>query len=220
MPKLPTNVQYILFSETLDNTAKDVIYEFVKESKSISLKSIYEILNESQSISLKTKELSLDKIVQFRADLTEKTKVDFLVEFHECCSITQCIVFVNTREFAVTVQRLMTERGLKANIFFCKGMEEEEREKVIEQFREQKINFLITTDLMPRALEMPNIKLIVNFDVPSYREIPDFSNYFHRISRYCRFVTKAAVVTLIDSPLDKRMMDEIVAYYSIQDKVQ
>ena len=63
MPKLPTNVQYILFSETLDNTAKDVIYEFVKESKSISLKSIYEILNESQSISLKTKELSLDKIV-------------------------------------------------------------------------------------------------------------------------------------------------------------
>ena len=143
-----------------------------------------------------------------------------MVEFHECCSITQCIVFVNTREFAVTVQRLMTERGLKANIFFSKGMEEEEREKVIEQFREQKINFLITTDLMPRALEMPNIKLIVNFDVPSCREIPDFSNYFHRISRYCRFVTKAAVVTLIDSPVDKRMMDEIVAYYSIQDKVQ
>ena len=73
MPKLPKNVQYILFSATFDDAAKDVIYEFVKES---------------QSISLKKEALALDNIVQFRADLPEKTKVDFLAKLHECCSIT------------------------------------------------------------------------------------------------------------------------------------
>jgi len=205
VPKLPKNVQYILFSATFDDAAKDVIYEFVKES---------------QSISLKKEALALDNIVQFRADLPEKTKVDFLAKLHECCSITQCIVFVNTRKFAITVQRLMKERGLKANIVFGKGMEDEERQKVIEKFRAQTINFLITTDLIARGFDVSTVKLVVNFDVPSYREIPDFSNYLHRIGRGGRFGTKAAAVTLIDRPVDKRMMDEIVAYYSLQDKVQ
>jgi len=58
-----------------------------------------------------------------------------LAKLHEYCSITQCIVFVNTIEFAITVERLMKERGLKANVAFGNGMEDEEGKKVIEMFR-------------------------------------------------------------------------------------
>lgn len=71
--KLPEEVQYIFFSATFDDAAKDKICDFVKES---------------QSISLKKEALSLSNIVQFRADLPEKSKVDFLAKLHECCSIT------------------------------------------------------------------------------------------------------------------------------------
>jgi len=74
---------------------------------------------------------------------------------------------VNTIEFAITVERLMKERGLKANVAFGNGMEDEEGKKVIEKFCAQTINFLITTDLIARGFKIPNVKLIVNFDVPS-----------------------------------------------------
>lgn len=114
----------------------------------------------------------------------------------------------------------MKERGLKANIVFGKGMEDEERQKVIQKFREQSINFLITTDLISRGFDVSTVKLVVNFDVPGYKENFDAPTYLHRIGRGGRFGTKAVAVTLIDRPLDKRMMDEIVQYYSMQDKVQ
>ena len=104
--------------------------------------------------------------MQLRADLPKREKVNFLSKLYKVCSITQCIVFVNTRSFAVKVLELMKNQGLKANIVFGKGMEEEERQKVIQKFRDGTINFLITTDLISRGFDVSTVKLVVNFDVP------------------------------------------------------
>lgn len=172
---------------------------------------------------MKPEKLSLGNIVQFRADLPAKKKVDFLAEINRKCRITQCIVFVNTKKFAQTVQRILKEQGLKANLVFGKGMLEEERRMVIQKFRDQEVNFLITTDLLSRGFDVSTVKLAVNFDVPysfdNGSKSPDAETYLHRIGRSGRFGAKACAVTLMDREEDKRAMDDIVNKYSMQDKV-
>jgi len=204
VPALPKKVQYILFSATFPDEAKEVISDFVKEAKSIALKN---------------DKLSLENLVQYRVDLPKAKKIDFLTQLHGCCKITQCIVFVNTRKFAIKIVDLLREKGFKAHIVFGKGMMEDERKKVIEKFREGSVNFLITTDIISRGFDVSTVKLVVNFDVPQNKNVPDPANYMHRIGRAGRFGTKACAVTLIDRPEDKECMDKIIEYYSIQDKV-
>lgn len=58
---------------------------------------LYEFIQETQSIQIKKEKLSLDNIVQFRADLPPKAKLNFLADINRKCRITQCIVFVNTK---------------------------------------------------------------------------------------------------------------------------
>lgn len=175
---------------------------------------------------MKKERLVLDNILQFRVDLDygKKQKVDYLVKLQESSQITQCIIFVNTRAFAITVHKILKQRGLKANVIFGKGMEDDERQKVVQKFREGSITFLITTDLLARGFDVRSVKLVINFDVPTHfmkdRSVKgDAETYLHRIGRGGRFGTKAIAVTLIDREDDKTAMDQIVAHFAMADKV-
>lgn len=127
---------------------------------------ISSFVKEARSISLKQESLALDNVVQYRTELPKGKKIDFLQRLHQCCKITQCIVFVNTRSFAIRMKEILQKNGFKSHIVFGKGMMEEERKKVIQKFREGSVNFLITTDLISRGFDVSTVKLVVNFDAP------------------------------------------------------
>lgn len=69
------------------------------------------------------------------------------------CEMTQTFIFVNTKNFAETVNRCLNEAGLKSYIMFGK-MSKEERDSTMEKFRKQQINVLITTDLIARGIDV------------------------------------------------------------------
>ena len=69
---------------------------------------------------------------------------------------------------------------------------------MIEQFRTGEATIVITTDLLSRGFDMPEIKLVINFDVPFNGDKPDFETYLHRVGRGGRFGHKALAVTLFD----------------------
>jgi ATP-dependent RNA helicase DDX19/DBP5 len=86
-------------------------------------------------------------------ELPPKGKVDFIKEVFMTCEMTQTFIFVNTKNFAETVNRVLNQAGLKSYIMFGK-MSKEERDSTMEKFRKQQINVLITTDLIARGIDV------------------------------------------------------------------
>ena len=134
------------------------------------------------------------------------------------------MIFVNTVNFAETVLNVLKKRGLKAFIIFGK-MSNEERDEYVEKFRKQEINVIITTNLLSRGIDVPEIQVVINFDVPKQKNIqtgkfePDEENYLHRIGRAGRFGVEGIALTLFDNDEDEMLLDQIMSYYKMEDKI-
>ena len=129
---------------------------------------------------------------------------------------------MNTLSFAETVFRILKENGYKASIIFSK-MSKEERDEMMEKFRNREINVVLTTNLLARGIDIPEIELVINFDVPKQKVKgvfkADHENYLHRIGRAGRFGSRGIAVTLYDNDDDEKLLYDIVAYYKIQDQM-
>ena len=91
---------------------------------------------------------------------------------------------------------------------------------MIEQFRTGEATIVITTDLLSRGFDMPEIKLVINFDVPFNGDKPDFETYLHRVGRGGRFGHKALAVTLFDRDFDEKNFWEIIEYFDMKTSVK
>lgn len=142
--------QYILFSATYPEEIFKDISEFIEEA---------------QQIRLKNENLKLDHVKQFKYRCPKKGKINFVEEIFEACASTQTVIFVNTVSFAETLLNVLKKRGFDAYIIFGK-MSNEERDEFVEKFRRQEINVIITTNLLSRGIDVPEIQVVINFDVP------------------------------------------------------
>ena len=79
--------------------------------------------------------------------------------------MTQTIIFINTLNFAEVVFNVLRKNGYKAAIIFSR-MERDERDEMMEKFRNREINVVLTTNLLARGIDIPEIELVINFDVP------------------------------------------------------
>jgi translation initiation factor 4A len=86
-------------------------------------------------------------------------------------------------------------------------MGQQERELVMKDFRAGITRILITTDLLARGIDIQQVSLVINFDLPNNRE-----SYIHRIGRSGRFGRKGVAINLV-SPRDKPVMKEIEEFY-------
>ena len=148
--------QWILFSATYPSVENEAIQ-----------KKMSEIITNANLIKL-SPESSMDKlksIKQYVMKCQQGKKLDFIKEVFATCEMTQTFIFVNTKDFAETVHRVLRQADLKSYIMFSK-MSKEERDSTMERFRKQQINVLITTDLIARGIDVPEAQLVINFDVP------------------------------------------------------
>jgi len=152
-----------------------------------------------------------------------KKKLDFIKDVFETCEMTQTFIFVNTKEFAETVHRLLKKAGLSSFIMFSK-MSKEERDETIDKFRNQQINVLITTNIIARGVDVPEVELVINYDVPTTKArgkvMGDPENYLHRIGRTGRFGKQGIALTIWDRDVDKQFLDEILDHYKMHDMMK
>jgi superfamily II DNA/RNA helicase len=96
----------------------------------------------------------------------------------------------------------LNEKGHKCCVMSSR-LSEEECDDSIKKFREDAINVIIATDFLSRGFDMPCIKLVINFDVPSlhYQELhlADYESYVHRVGRTGRYGRSGFALTLSDS---------------------
>jgi translation initiation factor 4A len=164
-------------------------------------------LEDPVRILLPPENVTLDGIKQYKAVLdSEKWKYELLMDLYTNLNINQSIIYVNKRQRAEWLAGLMTDGGFTV-CYIHADMDMNERKRRMEQFRAGQIRILISTDLLARGIDVQQVSLVINFELPVQRE-----NYIHRIGRSGRFGRKGTAINLLLAD-EVALMDDIVHNY-------
>jgi translation initiation factor 4A len=192
---LPESVQVCLFSATMPLDVLEVTQRFMRDPVRILVKK---------------DELTLEGIKQFYIAVErEEWKLDTLCDLYETLTITQAIIYCNTRRKVDWLQEHMQERDFTVSCMHG-DMDQRERDIIMREFRSGSSRVLITTDLLARGIDVQQVSLVINFDLPTNRE-----NYIHRIGRSGRFGRKGVAINFITGD-DVRQMRDIESFYNTQ----
>lgn len=129
-------------------------------------------------------------------------------------TLGQSIVFVETKRSADVVQSTLAKAGYTCSVLHG-GVEPEQRDITMEDFRDGRSNVLITTNVLARGVDVDNVCLVVNYDPPTDKDKnPDFETYLHRIGRTGRFGRKGTAINLIDNDRDLNILAAIERHFS------
>uniref|UniRef100_A0A0K8TQ74 Eukaryotic initiation factor 4A n=1 Tax=Tabanus bromius TaxID=304241 RepID=A0A0K8TQ74_TABBR len=189
---LPSDVQVILLSATMPPDVLAVSNKFMRKPVNILVKK---------------EELTLEGIKQFYINVQmEDWKIGTLCDLYDTLSITQSVIFCNTRRKVDELTRQMSSKNFTVSHMHG-DMEQRDREIIMKQFRSGSSRVLITTDLLARGIDVQQVSLVINYDLPSNRE-----NYIHRIGRGGRFGRKGVAINFVTEN-DKRTLKDIEDFY-------
>ena len=130
-----------------------------------------------------------------------KDKIESL--FHLICSLKSesAIIFCNHREAAERISDTLCEKGIYAT-YYHGGMDQDERERALIQFRNGSVSYLITTDLAARGLDIPEMKHVIHYHLPSKED-----EFTHRNGRTARMLTSGTAYIIVHE--SEKKMDYI-----------
>lgn len=199
---LPKTAQICLFSATY---AEDVA-AFAQKM----------VPNPKVSIRLKPEELSVEKIQQLYIDCkTTEGKFRILSDIFGFISVGSTIIFVHTRKTAQELHKRMKAEGHQVSLLHGGDMEPAERDKVLDDFRSNKTRILITTNVLARGIDILQISLVINFDLPlDAGGKPEPETYLHRIGRSGRFGRAGIAINFVDDEKSKRDLKFIEKHFA------
>lgn len=132
-----------------------------------------------------------EKILQVAYPVYETQKLPLVTHLLKDRDLQSVIVFCSTKLSAKQLGRQLKREGLKAQDIHS-DLDQKQREAFMLDFRNRKLNILVATDLLSRGIDVDNIELIINYDVPHEGE-----DYIHRIGRTARAESDGVAITLI-----------------------
>ena len=175
---LSENVQMCLFSATLSN-------DVVVLSKVI--------LNKPVQILIKKEKMTLDGIKQTYIDIQNPDdKLRILVEMLQTIQVQQFIVYVNTKKNAEMLKAFL-EKDYSV-LMINSSMKKYERADIIREFKRGGFKCLVSTDLLSRGIDIQQLSLVINYDLPRQENI---ENYIHRIGRTGRYGKSGLAINLV-----------------------
>jgi superfamily II DNA/RNA helicase len=195
--KLPENTQKVLISATLSRNI------FNLEDK---------LLKDPIKILLKKSEVAVELISQFYIDVeVEEYKFDVLIDLHTIMSTTQVIIFCNTIRKVTWLSEKLTNENFDITAIHG-NMTQQERNNIVKEFRDGKTRLLLTTDLLARGIDIPQVNLVINYDLPVSKE-----TYIHRIGRCGRFRKKGVSITMVkmEDSNDVRLLNKMKNHYKL-----
>ncbi len=192
---LEGDTQIVLLSATLPNEVLEMTSKF---------------MNKPVRILVKRDELTLEGIKQFFVAVQkEEWKFDTLCDLYDTLTITQAVIFCNTKEKVDWLTQQMREANFTVSAIHG-GMPQAERESVMADFRSTRTRVLIATDVWGRGLDVQQVSLVINYDLPLSRE-----NYIHRIGRSGRFGRKGVAINFVRDE-DILALRDLEQYYATQ----
>merc|ERR1719245_450619 len=192
---LPPNVQVCLFSATMPPDILDLTAKFMRNAVRILVKK---------------DELTLEGIRQFYVAIEkEEWKIETLCDLYETLTISQAIIYCNTRRKVDFLADQLTKREFTISTMHA-DLNQKERDLVMREFRSGSSRVLISTDLLARGIDVQQVSLVINYDLPQSME-----NYLHRIGRSGRFGRKGAAINFVTNQ-DVHTMKDIERFFHTQ----
>lgn len=178
--------QTLLFSATMPDRIEDLAGDLQKDPEVVKL----------------ALSKPAEKIKQGAYVLFDHQKDDVLVEVLKDRDVASGIVFTSRKKTVGQVIRVLRKAGIKCERI-SSDSEQSEREEVMLGFRQRKFPILVATDVVSRGIDIDNIELVVNYDVP-----PNEEDYVHRIGRTARANRDGEGITLVN-PDDQQRFGRI-----------
>lgn len=192
---LPPSIQVVLVSATMPREVLDMTRKF---------------MNEPVRVLVKRDELTLEGIKQFFVAVErEEWKFDTLCDLYDTLTITQAVIFCNTKRKVDWLTNKMREASFTVSAMHG-DMPQRERDAIMSEFRCGSSRVLIATDVWGRGLDVQQVSLVICYDLPNNREL-----YIHRIGRSGRFGRKGVAINFVKND-DVRILRDIEQYYSTQ----
>ncbi len=188
--RIPKNRVTVVLSATMPDDIRRLCEKYMKEPSHVNIEA---------------QEQAAQHIIQLRLNVEENQKLELLKDLIITENPDSCIVFCNTQ---LKVDQVFD--ALDALDYPCDeihgGMEQNDRLSVMDDFKRGKFRYLIATDVAARGIDIDQIGLVVNYDIPNTCE-----NYVHRIGRTGRIGNSGKAITFV-CPSDKKQLEEIHEY--------
>lgn len=190
---LPGDIQIALFSATLPPEILKLTSHFMRDPAKILVKN---------------QELTLEGIHQYYIAVEkEEWKMEVLLNLYSNLDINQALIYCNTKKRVEELEKIMTEKDFTVSVMHGE-MDQLKRDIVMKQFRQGTIRVLITTDLLARGIDVQQVGLVINYELPFKKE-----NYIHRIGRAGRFGKKGTAINFV-LPKDAAFIKEIQDHFN------
>lgn len=188
LEEVPTDVVKALFSATMPSQIQKLADYY---------------LTDPQFIEVQTENKVEDRILQQYYRVDNEEKISLLRDVLVVDNPDSSIVFCNTRVAVEEVVDALDDLGVRVEMLHG-GMEQRDRTKVINDFKHGMFRYLVATDVAARGLDIADISLVVNYDLPDNPE-----TYVHRIGRTARFENHGKSVAFVNQ-FDGRRFAEIM----------
>lgn len=188
LEQTPNTRQTACFSATMPREIRQLINQFMKDPVTVSVEQP------------KAAPSKIDQQVYVIPRGWSKAKA--LQPILEMESPETGIIFVRTKKTASELTSLLQESGQNVDEYHG-NLSQIQRERLVQRFREGKINLVVATDIAARGLDVENLSHVINFDLPDNTE-----TYIHRIGRTGRAGKTGTAISLVE-PIDRRLLYQI-----------
>ncbi len=173
---LPENRQSLFFSATISGKVKEVLNAFVTNPVTVSVE----------------KQKTAENIEQKTINVEKHLKIDKLHDLLSQEEFEKVLVFGRTKWGMQKLTDELIRRGIRAAVIHG-NKSQGQRQKALEQFKNNQVSVLLATDVASRGLDIPDVSHVINFDMPA-----SYEDYIHRIGRTGRANKKGVALTFLE----------------------
>ena len=190
---IPEKCQICLFSATMPEEVIELTNSFMQSP---------------QSILVKKEALTLEGITQFYINIkVSDWKYEILKDLYVTISISQCIIYFNSKNKLNEVYKNLIDEDFPVSMIHGE-LTTDERKKTMTEFKGGQTRILLSTDLLSRGIDIQQLSLVINFDLPRTKE-----TYIHRIGRSGRYGRKGVAINFV-TERDLENLDNLKKFYN------
>ena len=183
---LPEKRQSLLFSATMSERVKELAYEH---------------MNSPETIVVEAEQVTADKIEQSAFMPANEEKIPLSLGLLRQNNKGKSIVFINTKHQGEKLQAWLEINEFKSGLL-SGDVPQKKRERLLQQFKNDKISILVATDVAARGLHIDGVDMVINFDLPN-----DAEDYVHRIGRTARAGASGKAISLVCETYGMNIVD-------------
>lgn len=190
---VPRDSQVCLFSATFPEELVEMTDKF---------------MNSPERILVNKEQLTLEGISQYFINVKHNNwKYDVLTDIYNTINIAQCIIYINSKNRLNQIYQELNKDNFPVGMIHGSLMTQE-REQIMEQFRQGEVRILLSTDLLSRGIDIQQLSLVINYDLPIQKE-----TYIHRIGRSGRYGRKGVAINFV-TDRDLQDLHDIQQFYN------